>query len=69
MLLFCNNGTDIIMNCKMSCIFVLVMKHIFTNKPTIHLYIERGIVLCLCICPELIGKTISARILKICMQG
>ena len=41
----------------------------YTQRSIAYLYIENTIVVCLCVCPELIGKTTSARKLEICIQG
>ena len=44
-------------------------QHIFIMIDTVHLYIKSAIVVCVCVCPELIGKTTSPRKLKICIKG
>ena len=33
-----------------------------------YIFLKKTIVVCLCVCPELIGKTTSPRKLKICIQ-
>ena len=55
-----------LINCELKIYFFLF---VLLSMVIENLYIKNTIVVCLCVCPELIGKTTNLRKLKICIQG